>query len=259
MGKNFLKYFMVSCLLTVASCGPTKRMEPYPTFIGLFDKGPDFLPPIILVGRILASTRIGPRRLSIWDGKTLYQEYRTTVAVENVVKGELPSGTAEIYFLVNLRGGGRKILGTLNDGGCWHIGDREMFFLQRDRGRLRTICDTFAHDCVLPVLSGSHTSIQPHRWVGDAIAEIFLTRGKGAADAQLIEGMDEATSISFHFSPSFSMTKLEEMVQTETLPVRQAACEYLRMYSRSATYNNPDKKILTSNPDFSKAISRCRP
>ncbi len=233
-------------------------MEPYPRFIGLFDQGTGF-PPVILVGRILGSGRIGSPQPSIWDGATPYQQYRATIAVENVLNGSIPLGTAEIYFMINLRSGGHKGLGTINDGGSWHIGDREMFFLQRDSGRLRTICDSFAYNCVAPVLSGSHASIQGHRSVGNMIADIFLTRGEGASDAQMIKAMDRATFISFHFAPGYAMKKLEEMVQTETPPVRRAACQYLRVYGRSLAYDNPDKKVLPSDPDFVKALASCAP
>lgn len=258
MSKSPYKYVVIASLLVAASCGPGERMDPYPRFIGLFDQGTGF-PPVILVGRILASKRIGSPQTSIWDGETPYQQYRASVAVENVLKGSVPLREVEIYFLVNLRSGGHKALGTIKDGGAWRIGDREMFFLQLDSGRLRTICDSFAYNCVEPVLSGSHASIQGHTAVGDMIADIFLTRGKGASDAQMIEAMDRATSISFHFAPSYSMKKLEEMSQTETPPVRQAACEYLRAYGRSAAYDNPDKKVLGSNPDFVKALASCTP
>ena len=135
-----------------------------------------------------------------------------------------------------------------------------MFFLQRDSGRLRTICDSFAYNCVIPVLTGSHESIPPQPWPGDTITDVFLTRGKGTSDAQMIEGMNRAAFISFHFSPSYSMTKLVQMVQTETAPVRQEACKYLRFYSKSAPYDDPNyKKVLASNPDFVKAIASCAP
>lgn len=235
-------------------------MDPYPNFIGLFEDGVPRLPPVILVGRILNSVGMGSRQLSIWDGDTPYQQYRATVALENVLNGSVPLGTVEIYFLVNVRSGGHKVLGTTKDGGSWHIGDREMFFLQRDSGRLRTICDSFAYNCVIPVFTGSHESIQPHPWAGDTIADIFLTRGKGTSDAQMIEGMNRGTSISFHFSPSYSMTKLVQMAQTETALVRREACKYLRSYSKSAPYNNPDyKKVLSTNPEFVKALSTCAP
>jgi hypothetical protein len=234
-------------------------MEPYPRFIGLFDQGTGF-PPVILVGRILDSRRVGSPRPSIWDGAAPYQQYRTTVAVENVLNGSISLGTVEIYFMVNLRSGGHKGLGTINDGGSWRIGDREMFFLQRDSGRLRTICDSFAYNCVEPVLSGSHASIQSHTSVRDMIADIFLTRGKGASDAQMIKAMDRATSVSFRFAHEYSMKKLEEMVQTETPPVRRAACQYLRAYSKSAPYDDPNyKRVLTSDPEFVKALSTCAP
>jgi hypothetical protein len=255
--KKLFKSLLLGCLSTIAGCGRADRMEPYPEFTDLFPADMAAFPPVILVGRILAGVAIGSPRPSIWDGKTPYQEYRISVAIENVLHGSVPPQTADIYFLKNIRAGGPPRLGIPQQGGLWRIGDRKMFFLQRDSGRLRTVCDTWAH-CVVPVLSGSHLGFQPRPRPGDALADILFTRGKGTSDAQMIEGLEKASFVGFHFAPNFSMRKLEDLVQTETPSVRQAACKYLRMFSRSAPYNNPDfAKLLAADPSFIKAIAAC--
>jgi hypothetical protein len=255
--KKFFKFLLLGCLSTIAGCGRAGRMEPYPEFTDLFPADRAGFPPVILVARILACVPVGSPQPSIWEGQPRYQEYRTTVAVENVLYGSVPGRRVDIYFLQSLIISGPPRLGTLQHGGLWRIGDREMFFLQRDSGRLRTVCDTWAH-CVVPVLSGSHEGFQPGPTVGDALADILFTRGKGSSDAQMIEGLEKATFIGFHFAPNFSMRKLEDLVQTETPPVREAACKYLRMFSRPAPYDNPDYgKLLAADPDFIKAIAIC--
>lgn len=257
MRKKLVKYLLIGCLSAAAGCGRVDQMEPYPTFTDLFPADRVRFPPVILVGRVLSGVPIGSPRPSIWDGKTPYQRYRITVAVENVLHGSVPSRTVDIYFLKDIRAGGPPRLGTPQQGGLWRIGDREMFFLQRDSGRLRTVCDTWAH-CVAPVLTGSHEGFQPGPNVGNALADILLTRGKGTSDTQMVESLEKAAFISFTFAPSFSIRKLEDLVQTETPPVRQAACKYLRMFSRSAPYNKPDyAKLLAADPNFIKAIAAC--
>ena len=255
--QNLLKSLFIAGLLTSAGCGQTDRMNAYPEFIDLFPVDMARFPPVIVVGRILACVPVGSPRPSIWDGETPYQEYRTTIALENVLNGNVQTPTADVYFLKNLRSGGLKELGTLQNGGYWRIGDREMFFLQHDSGRLRTVCDTFAH-CVVPVLSGWHQTFRRNANVGESVADILFTRGRGASDAQMIEGLEYATSVGSHFAPEFSMRKLEEIIQTETPLVRQAACKYLRMFSRSAPYNShQNATLLTDDANFINAIQSC--
>jgi hypothetical protein len=93
----------------------------------------------------------------------------------------------------------------------------------------------------------------------DSIADILLTRDQETSDAQMIEGMESATSVSFHFAPGSSMAKLEELVLTETPSVRQAACKYLRIYSEAQPYTNRRDYAgaLTSDPNFVKALAEC--
>jgi hypothetical protein len=256
MPKKLLTYWTIIWLLAAAGCGPGERMDPYPE--SLIPLGEQPYPPAILVGQILACVPVGFPRLSIWDKQTQYQQYRVTIGVENVLHGRIPRVNTEIYFLMNLRSQGRKPLGIVNYGGSWHIGDHEMFFLRRDSRRLRTTCDSFANDCVVPVLSGRHESAKILPKVGGTIADFLLTRGKGTSDAQMVLAMEDGAFRAFGFAPDYTVMKLEELVRTETPLVRLAACEHLRSTRAYLSYTNPDyANVLASNPDFVKATSSC--
>lgn len=109
--KHLLNSSLILCLLAAAGCRRVDRMNAYPEFTDLFPADMVRFPPVILVGRILVCVPVGSPRPSIWDGDTPYQEYRTTVAVENVLNGTIQSPKTDVYFLKNLRNGGLKDLG----------------------------------------------------------------------------------------------------------------------------------------------------
>ena len=257
MSKNLFILLLTGFLMTFVGCAREKGMDAYPEFTDLFPTEMARFPPVILVGRILSGEMVGSPQPSIWGPSNLYQKCRTTVAVENVLNGGQQSGTVDIYFLKDVRASGPPRLGTVRQGGHWQIGDREMFFLQRDSGRLRTVCDTFVH-CVVPVLSGRHDSFQPSQNIGESIAEILFTRGKSTTDDQMIRGLDNASFLGSHFAPLFSIHKLEQLVKTETPAVRQAACKTLRQSNRSAPFDNPSyAQLLARDPEFLRAIAVC--
>ena len=255
--KGLWHSFLIAGLLTAAGCGQKGQMSAYPEFIDLFPREMVRFPPVIVVGRILSCVPVGSPRPSNWDGETPYQEYRTTVAVENVLNGSVKTATADVYFLKNIRIGGPARLGTQQYAGYWRIGDREMFFLQFDAGRLRTVCDTWAH-CVIPVLTGRHSAFRPLANVGASIADIFFTRGDGASDAEIIEGLEHTTSFGFQFAPHFSAQKMEELVQRETPPVRKAVCHYVQMELQAGRNNvSLSAAVLAADPAFINAARIC--
>ena len=247
---------ILACFLVMSGCRRAPQMEAYPPLTDLNFTHMRDLPQVILVGRILSCSRIGSPRLSIWFEDIRYQQCRAKIVVESVIRGTSIPKTTDIYFLVDTSSGGRARLGTIDTGGTWQVGDRELFFLQRDSGRLRTVCDTFAH-CVVPVFSGFHASLPPRQNVGEVMADLLFTRGQGASDAQMIKAMDKASWIGFAFAPEFSMRKLEELVQTETPPVRQEACKNLLLESQA--YDRPEfTKTLPHDPKFIRAMEACQ-
>lgn len=95
--------------------------------------------PVILVGRILSSSKVGrPRHYEVEGIRDYAQLYQVTVAVENVLKGDAPTDKAVVYFFLPAGSYvGMPLLGIEGQRGTWHLGDREMFFLNRDSGVLR--------------------------------------------------------------------------------------------------------------------------
>lgn len=120
--------------------------------------------PVILVGRILSSSKASGRRQYEVQGKSDHvQLYEVTVAVENVLKGDAPREQCRDLFLSARRFlRGSPLLG-IEERGTWRLGDREMFFLNRDSGVLRTICD-FYSDCVVPVFSCADSRARYRDW-----------------------------------------------------------------------------------------------
>jgi hypothetical protein len=72
-----------------------------------------------------------------------------------------------------------------------NAGHSEIFFLQRNFGELRTICDG-SRQCIFWVRSGSHYGFETSFSLGDAIARVFLRRGDGASDEQMFDAIYQA-------------------------------------------------------------------
>jgi hypothetical protein len=59
--------------------------------------------PIILVGRIIANSKIGQSQSEKQDhSRFIRQLFRLTIAVENVLKGNVALGNIEVYYFTNL-------------------------------------------------------------------------------------------------------------------------------------------------------------
>ena len=181
--------------------------------------------PIIVVARILENIEIGPSHPSGWDPHISVQLYRVKARTENVLKGEIIPSSIEIYYFSEVGAiGGPPRLGMTSAGGTWNIGDREMFFLERESGVLRTICDCM-HYCVIPVLTGEHPGFKTERSAPLAlsITNLLLTRGKGCGDLDMIRAIQQMPN----FDRIYTIRKLKELASTETRGVREAACDAL--------------------------------
>jgi hypothetical protein len=131
--------------------------------------------PIVVVG-ILSSDTLVLRPVPMHsDPKTPLQLRKLRVNVENVLKGDLSTGTVDVYYFTFAGGfdGPRPI-------GMWEIGGRRILWLRRDAGVLRTACDGW-DKCTLGVDSGAHPhfAVDHEQPVANAVADILLTRGEG--------------------------------------------------------------------------------
>lgn len=118
------------------------------------------------------------------------------------------------------------------------IGLRYSFYLRNEGGQWRTACDLYEH-CVDRVVTGAHPDFKPSasRPIGDDILEILLTRGFGATDGVVVDALEndrESSRWKYRENPPYGQYSdaytrlLQPSVETETPPVRAAACMLLR-------------------------------
>lgn len=205
--------------------------------------------PIILVGQIAAYRELGRPRPSRFDAEPI-QLCRITVQVETVLRGDVAPGEVPIYFLVNFGStGGPPQLGMVGRTGNWRIGDRELFFLQRDSGTLRTIIDNYAL-AARPVLTGAHTSYEPRpgETVPEMIVDILLTRGQECSDQQMAHAVSR--SVADFFDLPYTVRKLRQLANDEVPIVKKAALDKLDELSNSWP------KIRSGWPDAEQTVPR---
>ena len=117
------------------------------------------------------------------------------------------------------------------NAGTWRIGDREMFFLRREHGYLRTICD-FRQFCVLPVLSGSHVG-----WKADSsaqtlpyrVVDLLLSRGTDCDDKQFANAIERSAN---SFPLEYVLPSLRVLSRDRSPEVREAAKRQWRLLTQ---------------------------
>jgi hypothetical protein len=228
MKRRTFQVGLLVCAFLFTACDRPPAISDYPPFVDLpFDQV--IAVPVILVGRIVSYAKVGRPGPSRWGTSDLMQLNRITVRVENVLQGDVSPGILPIYYFINLRRStGPAMLGMDGMHGTWHIGDRELFFLQRDTGVLRTICDNYAH-CVIPVLSGSHADVQfdASKPITKRIVDILLTRGEGCTDQDWIKAIEKDGDRAFLFDREYTIKKLQLLSASEMPGVREQSCNVL--------------------------------
>jgi hypothetical protein len=140
--------------------------------------------PVIIVGQVRQGCRpVGGIHPSRWDERRPEQQWQVDVKVEHVLQGELPAADVKVYYFVYRGNIASSDYGLTDlDAGAYYI-----FFLQRDNGNLRTICDGW-HSCAPKVLTGAHPGYRRSgsATINDAILDILLTKGANGTDEQVI-------------------------------------------------------------------------
>ncbi len=177
--------------------------------------------PLIVVGQVLERCKpIGVIHPSRWNGSPR-QLWKVSIAVEHVLQGDVQAGEADIYYFVY-----RGSLGNSEPGLTdLNVGDYEIFFLQRDNGRLRTICDG-GHNCVVRVWTGAHPNYKRSSsgTINEAITDILLTRGPGTTDQQMSLAMRRFGN----FGEEASIKAMERIANTEKPQIAADACLTLK-------------------------------
>lgn len=132
--------------------------------------------PIIVVGTITTIRDIGPARRSRKDSHPLIGPVEITVSVENVLKGAVARSAIQVF--------GFRWREQYVRGGLFapYPGDRCLFLLRRDSGRLRLLVDSPEGSLAVFVYSGEHRDLEPRAYgdAGRAMAALLLTLGPGA-------------------------------------------------------------------------------
>ncbi len=142
--------------------------------------------PIILVGQALENCQpAGSPKYSGLDGKP-YQLWKVRVKVEQVIQGEVQPKNVEVFYFIDwgFGSGGWSRLADI------YQGHSEIFFLQRDGSKLRTICDGW-RSCALWVRTGTHyqSKIDPSLPIEDVLVNLMLSRGDHTSDEQMIDAI----------------------------------------------------------------------
>lgn len=218
-GPNAWKLIAAICFCT--GCQRAAQMAPLPPHFTAFAPG---RVPVILVGEALqdAQTAAAPQR-SEWDGRPV-QLWKVRVRVEQVLQGDMPSKEADIFYFADMgtfESSDRPLRGGI------YAGHSEIFFLQSDRGRFRTVCDGW-RNCVLWVRTGSHFNfkIDPRLSIEDLIVRLLLSRGDHTTDKQMADSIDHP-ELRWGTAPAYDAL-LQLVTHEKSEAVRMAAREELR-------------------------------
>ena len=182
------------------------------------------IPYIVGVQILENTTPVAPFHPTRYDSQRLTRLYRVRAKVENVLRGDVSAGqTINIYFFIDNRN-----LGSSGFPMDFPIGTRQLFFLQKDYGKFRTIFDQFSNGCAVKILSGAHPDFKPNlsQLVTEDILNILLTRGVHVSDEEMENAIKQSERYRI-FGNDALISKLQKVTQVETAPVAQVACSLL--------------------------------
>lgn len=173
-------YLLVAAFCVFSGCECERRMAALPPHFAAY--APNQVP-VILLGEVLENSHpVATAEKSEWDGGRPVQMWSVRVKVEQVLQGEVAGKDADIFYSPD-RGMGdsavARVLGNL------YTGHSEIFFLQRDNGKLRTICDGW-RSCIIWVRTGTHYKSRPELGpIEEVLVSVLLSRGDHTTDSQL--------------------------------------------------------------------------
>ena len=205
---------------------------------------------IIVVGVMTADSLVR-NPVPMHSGPTTpLQRRRLTVQVENVLKGGPIPKRIEVYYFTWAGGfdGPRPL-------GFWNVGGRRIFWLRKDSGVLRTICDGW-DGCTEGVWSGAHPDYRPdpQKPLEYALVDFHLTRGKGT-----VNKIAFATEVSWQEPvgtpglEEYAIDKLRHLALTEQDEIKSAACESLWLYTVDLVKSN-----IKRDAENAMHVANCR-
>ncbi len=212
--------FITTVLFACSGCEREFPMAPFPRRFSVFN-----LPkvPLILVGQALENCYpAAPPAYSGLDGKP-YQLWKVRVKVEQVVQGEIQPKSMEVFYFVDMgfgSGGWSRLMDI-------YQGHSEIFFLQKDGSRWRSINDD-CRNCVLWVRTGTHYQykIDPNLPIEDILVNLLLSRGDHTSDGQMIDAIYHPEK---HWGSAPVINRLQQLASEDQSPrVRAVALEELQ-------------------------------
>lgn len=226
--RRVVAYLFIAAVLGACSgCErefPTFPMTPFSRRVSLFN-----LPqvPLILVGQALENCHpAAPPAYSGLDGRP-YQLWKIRVKVEHVIQGEIDPKNLDIFYFVDW-GSGSSAWTRLVD---MHEGSSEVFFLQKDGDKWRTICDGL-RSCVLWVRTGTHSQykIDPNLPIQDIFVNLMLSRGDHTSDRQMIDAIYHPET---RWGTAPVINRLQQLAHEDPSPqVRAVALEMFQMFQK---------------------------
>lgn len=234
-GRKLVWYLFIGTLCVCIGCERGgNQMAPLPPHFNV--SSPDQVP-MILVGQVLESSHAaGPPQRSQWDGR-LTQLWKVRVRVERVLQGQVQPKEVDIFYFPDMDAGDSPVARVLRD---LYVGHSEIFFLQRDHGKLRTICDGW-RTCIIWVRTGSHYNFktEPGLPIEDAINRLLLSRGDHGSDEQMIDAIYHP---EWRWGTIPVFDALKELAAREKSPsVKAVICERLRNFQ--TRYGPPQRLI----------------
>jgi hypothetical protein len=149
------------------------------------------------------------------------QLHRATVHVENVLKGAIDKPTISVYYFA---------FAGVYDGpmplSLAGEPSRRVFWLRRDRGLYRTVCD--GRNCTVDIMSGAHRAYKPDPGESSdqILIDLILTRGEGPIDNhQFAKGLGRGVRGVGLWG--YTIEKLRHLAFTESAEVKYTACQLL--------------------------------
>jgi hypothetical protein len=165
------------------NCVLTPDMSPLSPSFSIFELNNV---PLIVVGQAVEKCHpVGPVSESRWDGRPV-QLWKVRIKIEQIVQGQMPDKSMDVFYFVDLGGSTGPWSHLVNI----QAGHSEIFFLQKDGNRWRTICDGW-RTCVLWVRTGTHYNYKLDRRlpVESLLTNLLLSRGDQTSDAQMIDAI----------------------------------------------------------------------
>jgi len=190
----------------------------------LYSKGDAAKVPLVFAGLVTQSAKpVAAARYS-WIQNCEIQLFKAQVRIENVLQGNARAREdVDVFFyhhFVNI-GGSQEPL-------YLRAADRKLFFLMKEAGHWRTICDQWGSCCVVDILAGkhSHWKRDPSVSIDQAVFDFLYSRGDGTTDEQMLAALDYTQYVGF-FGKTAEIHTLQRLAKEETLPVRREACRSL--------------------------------